>query len=336
MTIQELWKDVLSSADMPEPIVSPDELDEVIAFLIDTRINMQVFVGNLGALLSQGRQSINLFAEQPPMPTSQSISHFVDLVTRPMAPMWMLAAFPDVFDWINEIQDDLENSSSSDVTDDMLRLYGIEPESEEAATDEVEVNQLGQIKAKYCWRLVDNYQAKTGRSLEVAVTHGSSNDFYAGSELLGAIGQESNFTLIASMTAKFFAELMNTYGDRFPNKTSLIAASGILDATVYINVTHQITPEQIVSMAEASEQSPDPFLEFVIRLETLMLSVDTPDYSVSEIENACREQRNDIAQAIGNVLARKTHESQIVQAVHMFMNSRKNKRIRKLLGVSRR
>ena len=202
MTIQELWKDVLSSADLPEPIVSPDELDEVIAFLIDTRINMQVFVGNLGALLSQGRQSFNLFEEQPPMPTSQSISHFVDLVTRPMAPMWMLSAFPDVFDWINEIQDDLENSSSSDVTDDMLRLYAIEPESEEAATDEVELNQLGQIKAKYCRRLVENYQAKTGRSLEVAVTHGSSNDLYAGSELLGAIGQESNFTLIGKHDCK--------------------------------------------------------------------------------------------------------------------------------------
>jgi len=157
MTIEKLWRDVLVSADIPKPIVSLDELDEVISLMIHSRVDMQVFIGNLFALFSQGIPSINPFNEETPMPTSQSIIHFVNLLKRPInVPMWMLAAFPDVIDWITQSQRALEKEAGSqDTTDDILRLYGIEPELEEAATEEVVLNQQGQIKVKYYRHLLD-------------------------------------------------------------------------------------------------------------------------------------------------------------------------------------
>jgi hypothetical protein len=66
VTPHDLWKDTLQTAER--------EIEEVIRLLISLRIDHQRFIGNLSALVSQGRASL---FQQPSetFPTTQTSWH---------------------------------------------------------------------------------------------------------------------------------------------------------------------------------------------------------------------------------------------------------------------
>ena len=156
----------------------------------------------------------------------------------------------------------------------------------------------GNLRTRYYRKLVSNYVRETVKSLEVAVGEGSENDIYSGIDFLQMMGEESNFTLIAAMTTKYYMELKKTHSSSFPDETSLLAMSGILDANVYIFGMQQITPAQIIDLARATEGKQDRLIEFLIQFETLLLSVDTPDLPSDEILTACQDQAEAIRRSI--------------------------------------
>lgn len=49
--IEQIWKDQLSDGPFGQPLVAPEELEDVVKLMISSRINPQKFTGNLIALV---------------------------------------------------------------------------------------------------------------------------------------------------------------------------------------------------------------------------------------------------------------------------------------------
>jgi len=196
MTPHDLWKDTLSTEGLGSSLIAETEIEEVIRLLISLRIDHQRFIGNLSALISQGR---TLLFQQPSenFPTTQAIDQFLSPLKRPQVPLWLLSAFPDVMHWFGEKQRTLINHSGSEdqLEELIVKVFNIDS-TEDSSFDEKDIlNESGQFKAKYYKNLIENYQKQTGKTLEVAVTKDSESNIYLASEIYKSVGEEDLFTL---------------------------------------------------------------------------------------------------------------------------------------------
>jgi len=251
------------------------------------------------------------------------------------APLWMLAAVPDVLLWLkNAIQKLDPDNRLDDMPPEILRFHGITPEDLDTMKEEEAFNADGRFRPRFYSNLIKTYLVETGRPLEVSVSRNTVNDIYAGSDLFNRLGVEDNYTLIAKMTTLYYQRLRIKYSFRFPDEKALISAAGILDAQIYINKTKEITPEQVKGLASTASVAASPLLEFIIMLETLMLTIDTPQYSSNQVEKAIRENAQRIQQMVEETMHSGETTPMVVRAVDDFMNKRKNRKVWMLLGIS--
>ena len=183
---------------------------------------------------------------------------------------------------------------------------------------------------------------------------------------------KTNYARIAENTTKFYLELRNNYGDRFPDEASLLAAAGVLDAQVYVFGEHSIEVETILDIAksavsEEQKLSPyrelatdetlakidkgnygqalrelsrrwdklekEPLFDFVFSLEVEIFKVDCPQFTPSEIALACYQKTNTITKAIRDVKRKYGSETRFAQAAACFMELPRYQPIREQLGI---
>jgi hypothetical protein len=338
--IQQVWRNLLTQ-DLETPLAARDDLDEVIAVLVKSRIDPQKFGGNLIALLSSGMGDLFGVAMGAPSCTP-SIRQFTSVLNRPPnVPLWLIAGFPDVLCWFNEKLRDAGNAHEETTA----RLFGIDLASPQGTKDRRSdmrpppiprshfENSDGTLRARFYGNLVSNYAKETGRSLEAAVEEGTESDLYMGEDLLQMAGEESNFTLIASMTTKYYLELKRTHGCCFADETSLLAMAGMLDASRYILDTRQINPSQIVQLARETVAMHDRLLQFLVRFEAVLLSLDNPGHPPHDVRSACDDQATAIRGAIQRTMDSYRGEPMIAMAVKAAMSAPQFATWRRIAGV---
>lgn len=336
--IEQLWRNVLAIDDMGETLVPSHELDDVVSILLENKIDLQKFGGNLYALISRGMPTIaSLFGEEnSALPTTPSVNKYISIVNRPVqSTLWLLAGFPDVIAWLNKKQKSFlsQYADMDEAAKAIPELYGFDLDAPDDFCEDNVKNPDGNLRA-FCYRnLVRNYITQTGRRLEVAVEEGTKGDIYLGNEFLQMLGEESNFTLIAAVTTKYYMELKTHYAGLLPDETSLLAMSGILDANVYILGTGQIQTTQIVDLAKATKGKANRLLEFMIQFEALLFSIDTPEFAHAELLDACRDQEEAIHRSIHYVLGTYQGEPQIANDTRALMTSPQFRQLRDAVGV---
>jgi len=191
---REVWKGHLDISGLSERVVSQDDLEDVISLMIDKKIDPSKFEGNLCALVSDGSRVLStkdlFFPEETgrPAPTQSMTDEFI--FGRPVGtPLWMLAAFPDVVNWLNDKMQAF-HKTSKDESDEMVRLlalWGVESHGVDHLDESAFKNKDGQVRARYFRNLIDNYAKHTGNTFQTIVEHGSPNDIHLGSSLLSRI-----------------------------------------------------------------------------------------------------------------------------------------------------
>lgn len=332
-----IWRKMLVPDDIDIEIVLSEELDDVISLLVESKIDSKIFGGNLWALLSEGRPSASsLFdPEQRSLPTSPSVRLFTSILNRSdSVPLWFIAAFPDVLHWFNEKQAKTFRAASHEDAHltEFAELLGLNINQADDGDSSQFENSKGQLRAQYYRNLVHNYLNMTGSPLETAVTPGSATDMYSAMDMLHSIGEESNYTLIATMTTKYYAELKNQYSASFPDETTLLAMAGILDANMSIFGTQQVTIEQVIDLARKSSGN-NRYFDFVISLATLLLWVDAQDMDPSDITAAGLEQADSIRASIRNTLNTYKSEPMISQTTRILMTAPQFAYVRQAVGV---
>lgn len=332
-----IWRKLLIPDDRDMEIVLSEELDDVISLLVESKIDTKMFGGNLCALLSEGRPSASsLFdPEQRSLPTSPSVRFFTSIMNRSESiPLWFIAAFPDVLHWFNEKQAKTFRAASHEDAHltEFAELFGLDLNQTDEDDNSQYENRKGQLRAQYYRNLVHNYLKMTGSPLEAAVTLGSATDMYTAMDMLHSIGEESNFTLIATMTTKYYAELKNNYSALFPDETSLLAMAGILDANASIFGTQQVTIEQVVDLARQSSGN-NRYFDFVISLATLLLWVDAQEMDPSDIKTAGLEETDAIQASIRKTLSTYRSEPMIAETTRIVMTVSQYAFVRNAVGV---
>ncbi len=56
--IEQMWRSILAPDEMGEPLVASHEVDDVVALMIEYKIDPQKFAGNLAALITNGMPSL--------------------------------------------------------------------------------------------------------------------------------------------------------------------------------------------------------------------------------------------------------------------------------------
>jgi hypothetical protein len=249
-------------------------------------------------------------------------------------PLWLLAGFPEVADWLDDELSRLVSVSTDPATRDraVAGLFGAEPDADSAFGEDTMGNGLDKLRARHCRSLVNTYVNRTGRALEVAVLKGSANDLYSASQVYSAMGEESNFTLIAGVTTQYYAELKRTYGTALPDETSVLALSGILPAGAYIQAG-EVTTDQIVELAQSSEGARDRLVAFLIPFEALLLTVDRPQLSPEHILEECHNQADAIQSSVARAMRAYTGEAMVAAAVNAVMSWPKWEHIRRAVGL---
>ena len=336
--IQKIWKDLFNSSEAEGlSIASNEDVEQIIGMLIADKMNPQVFISNLETLLRGGIPSFNDFLN---VGKTHQPTHSIDYCARPgrrapAFPLWFYAAYPDVMVWFHEWQREYAKSHDYDHDAEAIetaRLLGINIEDETIEKDQI-VNSKGKYHPKHLKNLVKYYKDTIGEKLEVSVDQNSENNIYLGAEFLNMLGTESNFTLIAENTTKYYLELTKNYKNRFNNETSLLAAAGILDAQSYV-IEKTISPSEIIDIAQETVSSKKGILiDFIIKLEAKLFKVDTPDMDISEIENACIGQKESIIRAVQKTKESYVSEPRFVLDVTNFMNSHEFKSYRKMLEI---
>lgn len=339
--IRKLWKDLFNSSEEEGlSIASKEDGEQIINMLIADKIDPQVFLSNLTALLREGAPSFNDFwkvkGEKIYQPTA-SVDYFIRRIYRARAfSLWFYAAYPDVMVWFHEWQKEYGRAHDYDEEAEVIeaaKLFGINIEDETIKEDQI-MNSEGKHRPKYLKNLVKHYKDTTDKKLEVSVDENSENNIYLGAEFLNMIGAENNFTLIAENTTKYYLELTKNYKNRFKDKASLLATAGILDALVYIFMDQTINPQEIIDIAQKSVSSKEEALiDFIIKLEVKLFKIDKPDMDISEIENACIGQKEVIVKAVQKTKEKHTSEPRFASDVANFMSSAKFKSYRKMLGI---
>jgi hypothetical protein len=324
--IAQVWRTMLGADDPASPIVAPDEADEVVNLLLTSKIDPQKFGGNAEAIMSA--TTIGFEARhglRRPLPTTPSITKIkTDSYGFRMIPPWMVAGFPDVIHWFGEAQANGEDGATQ---------RGVPSDSDDSAEAHAIENTKGFIRARYWHNLVVAYMSRTGRALEAAVDEGTDSDVYAASALLGMMGEESNFTLIASRATKYYLELSRSHRSAFPSETSLLAMAGMLTGLMYILGLQKVSCGEVVAIACETEGQEDRLLEFVIRLEVLLLAVDSPEISADEVAETCEDQRDSIHESIRRTTDTYASEPPVANDVRTVMSGRNFAMFRKAANV---
>jgi hypothetical protein len=302
--IEQVWRNNLTLEGQPL-LAADDDLDDVVALMIKFRIDPQKFGGNLLELLSNGRPDMfgvfsSISKSNLSLRPTPSIHKYVSIVDRPGSPLWLLAGFPDVLAWVNEVLPDAPEPSST--------------------------------RTSFTGTLVAKYLSETGKTLETAVQEGSPDDIYLGFKLCEMAGEQSTFTLIATNTTKYYLELKRSFGSVFPDETALLAMAGIMDAFVYI-AGEQIYPGQVTQLAKRTEGMQDRLLSFLIAFEALLLSVDTPELAFDEIRCCCEEEAETIRASIQRAKNSYSGEPAVANAVRAAMSSPKFAELRRAAGL---
>jgi hypothetical protein len=332
--IKKIWKDLFHSSEVEDlPIASKEDIEEIIDMFIADRIDPEIFISNLEALLRGGMPSLNDFlgTEEKPK-TSKSISSFTSIVNRPMGtPLWFLAGYPDVMNWFNDQEEKYSDQDGWET--EMAKLWGLDAEDENINENQ-SINSDGKLHPKYCNNLKKHYKETTKKKLEVSVDENSNNNIYLGAELLNMMGAESNFTLIAENTTKYYLELTKNYKNRINNEVFLLATAGILDAQFYIFMEKTINPAEIIDIAKKAVSSgKDALINFIIKLEIKLFKIDNPAMDISEIEKGCIKQKVAILKTIQKTKEKYNSEPRVTLEVEVFMNSIKFKPYRKMLEI---
>jgi len=337
--IKKMWKDLFHSSEAEGlSIAAKEDIEEIIDMLIADKIDPQIFISNLEALLRGGMPSFNDFlgTEEKPK-TSKSISSFTFIANRPTGtPLWLLAGYPDVMNWFNGQQEKYIKSHNRDYDGwetEMAKLFGLDIEDKNVDENQI-MDSEGRLRPKYQINLVKHYKDATGKKLEASIDESSYNNIYLGAEFFNMIGAESNFTLIAENTTKFYLELTKNYKNRFNNEVFLLATAGILDAQFYIFMDKTINPAEIIDIAkEAASSEKDALINFIIKLEIKLFKIDNPAMDISAIERVCIEQKVGILKTIQKTKEKYNSEPRVASEVEAFMSSIKFKPYRKMLGI---
>jgi len=338
--IRKIWEDLFNSSEAEGlSIASKEDIEQIIDILIADKIDPQAFLSNLETLLLGGLPSINDFfgvGEKKKHKPTESVSHFTFIANRPLgAPLWFLAAYPDVMVWLDEQEEKYIKSHNRDYDGwgvKMSKLFGINIEDGKLNENQI-MDSKGKPRPKYLKKLVQSYKDTTEKALETTVKN-IENDIYSDDEFFKVFGSESNCTFIAENTTKYYLELARNYGGRFNDESSLLATAGILDAQFYIFKQKIINPLEILSIAKKSlGAGKESLINFIIDLEVILFEVDTPNMDFNDIKDACEEQRQNIEKAIQKVKDEYVSEPRFASEVAAFMNSTTFKPYRKMLGI---
>ena len=340
--IDQMWHTLLAPDDLKYILVSRDEIDDIVSLMVESRIDTAKFSGNLEVLLTGGHRAIEEMypaasGGRTPLPSTLSISKFAQFIDRPLGlPLWFLAGFPDVAVWAGDKQGASFNSSvdEKERIEITAMLLGVDLNASQNSDDMNFNNDEGTLRSRYLRNFITNYIRKTGKSLEVAVQEGVEDGLYLGSDLLQMVGEKNNCTLIATMTTKYYLESKRSYGPSFPDETALLSIAGILQATGYIFVTRQLTVAQVIAVAKETEGMQDRMQEFLIRLETLLLSKDNPESSFEEVHEVCWGEAEEIRRSIRRTMDSYKSEPMIVADVHAVMLSPQFSELRREARVS--
>jgi hypothetical protein len=335
-TLRPLGKEGLSLLS----IDSMKEANEIIdAFFVPDKIYPLRFLNNFEALGLQGASpSERVFLGlKESDETTHSLSQYTAVMDRPSGmPLWFIAAYPDVLLWHeNQVAEYIETrgpdeDSLAAFSTEWLGFDPTDPNLEEKLRDSVD--KEGKFRPSALRNLVQSYKDKTSRELETAAEI-PAEDMCLASEFYEAFGAENNFTFIAVNTTKYYLELARGYHDRFKNEVCLLATSGVLDAQ-YCVMKQTVKPSEILEMAEgAIVHAEEALLDFIIRLEIKLFTVDNPSMDISDIEMACLDQKAGIADAIERTKNEYIGEPMFALGVSNFMNSRKFRELRRILGL---
>jgi hypothetical protein len=171
--VDRIWRTLLATEGLEGVLVARDEVGDVASLMAEYRIDPRKFASNLRALMVDEEMKLSGMVTEfavPPTTSIHRVCHSRALIDGIL--LWFLAGFPDVWAWY----DDKKGG---------LYYHSIE-------------NDAKDLDVHYWRNLVTDYVRGTGKPLETAFQRGSSDDIYLGSNLLKAVGEESNFTLIAS------------------------------------------------------------------------------------------------------------------------------------------
>ncbi|MDD5488628.1 MAG: zinc ribbon domain-containing protein [Candidatus Omnitrophica bacterium] len=323
--IEKIWENILASNEYEEPLVHKEKVDDVISLMLKHKVDPSKFSGNLLLLLSGG-----FAVDQIQMPSTKSIHQYKFSHSRPgNMPFWLIAGFPDFVMWFQEKID--KDITETEFIVLLSSLFGIE--IKDGGDADKKLSKIEDYPIQYWGNAIEKYTTEVGKALETSVSGGSSNDIYLASDFFGAIGEDSNFTLIASMVTKYYLELKKSYGKCFPDETSLLAITGILDANVYIFTTKQIKYAQIIDIAKDTVNGKDRLLDFIIKLEVLIFSIESPEFPYEDVKESCESQEKAIRLAIKKATDVYGGEKMIEDSVRLFMGNPQFSRIRKDAGV---
>lgn len=330
--VHDLWTSFLGPEDLS--VASGDALDEIIrTLLVADRIDPWLFIANYEAIERQGAMSARAFlgGAEDKEPT-RSARELLSPLDRPLAmPLWFLAAYPDVVVWQ---QAQFERCvDEEEATELMGNLLGVDFGDPDRIADDI-YDAHGKNRPHLLRNLVASYKAATGKTLEVAA-QGGSDDVYAAQAMLEALGTESNFTLIAENTTRFYLELSKSHRHRFRDISSMLAAAGFLDAMVYVLGEGRIGVEEIAEMARRSAPHGEhALLDFIVELEARIFECEEPNMDAREIREICEAERSNIARAVENTKAHYRGEAVFASAASCFMSDPEFGAVRKSLGIS--
>jgi len=340
--IDQMWHTLLVPDDLKYILVSRDEIDDVVSLMVESRIDAGKFSGNLEVLLTGGhRATEEMYLATSGggnlLPSTLSISKFARIIDRPLSlPLWFLAGFPDVAVWTGDEQGASFSSSvdEEERIETTAMLFGADLNASQNSDDMNFDNDEGTLRSCYLRNLITNYIRRTGKSLEVAAQEGPEDDLYVGSDLLQMVGEESNCTLIASMTTKYYLQLKRSYGSSFPDETALLSMAGILDANGYIFGLGNVTVAQVIAVAKETRGMQDRMQEFLVRFEALLLSKDNPECSFEEVLEVCRGESKAIRRSVERTMASYNGEPMILSGVCSAMLGPGLSELRQEVGVS--
>ena len=335
---KKMWKNIFDSSTMKIlSIDSKEDVDDMINLFLLDKIDPQAFFANLETLF--GVTTFSGLLEEKKQSTP-SMDYCAKLHHRaPAFPLWFYAAYPDVMVWFHKWQKKHGRECHFDqdiMATDTAKLFGVNIEDKNIDYKQI-LDNNERYRPKYLSNLVKHYKNTTGKKLEVLEDEDSENDTYLGAELLDALGTESNFTLIAEITTKYYLELTKKYKNRFNDEISLLATAGILDAQHYIFIEQKIKPSEIIDIAKQSvKNNKEALINFIINLEIKIFIMENPEMAILDIKKACTGQKENIKQSIQKIRKEYTHEPLITKSASVFMNSPQFKSIRQLLGINKK
>lgn len=162
-------------------IIIKEDIDDAVDMLISDKIDMRIFISNLGVLVGSSSFSYHPLSKEP--------SPFIFLPDMPISafsasrrilviPLWFYAAYPDVMKWLHELKEEREKSPNFNVYGKMkiIKLFGVKIWN---MYKENHLNTKGQWRPKYLKNLVRNYLKKTGNNLNLTVEKFSEDDIYS-------------------------------------------------------------------------------------------------------------------------------------------------------------